>query len=657
MSRTSRTLSSAIAATAAALLAGPVAAAPAAVGDLSMDLGPASCLQLTGLEGCTTARAIPGPGPGAISTDGATMYVTSLDGLSVFDRAADGTLTQKAGAAGCHTHVVEQGCSLARGQDNATAVVLSPDGENAYATSSFDDGIVVYDRAPDGTLTQKAGAAGCITRTGADGCTDGRLLDIAVDVAITPDGEHVYALAQGDMSDGITIYDRAADGTLTPKAGAAGCVEQTGQEGCTNGRNLLNPSRLALSPDGTDLYVTGPGISVFDVAADGTLTQKAGAAGCVNTSGGDGCATGRGLSIVGGLAFSADGTRAYAPAQGSSAITVFDRAAGGAITQRPQAAACLVDETAPAITNCTPARAMLAVKAPSLTPDGAQLFAATQTSHGVVVLDIGADGNPVQRAGDRGCLTQGGAGGCGTGRALTSANKTRMSPDGRQLYVGATGLVILRRQTEPDPPAEQPAPPAPSAPGPTAPAPQVPVALCNRPLTLLDVLGSSRGRVRISGIARTTFAGRRVVLRDGTRRVGSALVRADGRFSTTVKAPDRRRRAKVRYVAVLPDGTRSQAFKLSRAFRIVSRRATKNGVRVVVQLSGRRRSPTVRVQRQTSCTERRDVRSGRIDRRGRVTFVLPRPTDPADPVAIYRVRARINRQLSFTLQVAVERAG
>ena len=52
----------------------------------------------------------------------------------------------------------------------------------------------------------------------------------------------------------------------------------------------------------------------------------------------------------------------------------------------------------------------------------------------------------------------------------------------------------------------------------------------------------------------------------------------------------------------------------------------------------------------------RNVATRRIDRKGRGTVVLPRPTDPADPVAIYRVRARVNNQLSFTLQVAVERA-
>lgn len=637
--------------------------ARAAAGDLTLPAGPAACLHPAALEGCGDSRGDDAVSPYAFSPDGRQLYGGSLDGLLVLDRSADGSVTPRAGADGCYVAVAVDGCTGVTGQDNATDVAVSPDGQHVYATSSFSDSIVIYDRAPDGSLSRKPANAGCIAEEASFGCADGRALDVAAAVEISADGEHVYVLSQG-TNDGIAVFDRAPDGTLTQKGGAAGCITQAGGDGCTNGRGLLNPNELVLRGD--DLYATGPGIASFDLAADGTVVQKAGTDACISNSGSDGCATGRGLSTVVGLAITPDGARAYAAGQGSSAITTFDRAGDGRLTQRPDATSCVVHDGAPAIAGCVTGRGLETVKSPALSPDGTQLYASTQGSDGVVVLDVAADGTPIQRPGARGCITQAPVADCGGGRGLGSANQTLVDPEGRKVHVGATALVTFDRQVGPDPvvpPAAEPTPgPVPAStpsatptPGPARPV--VPVALCNRSLTLLDVLPSGRRRVRVSGLARTTFAGRRVVIREGGRRVGTAVVARDGRFAVRVAAPSKARRAKVRYTATLPDGTRSQAFKLQRSFTILSRKETKSGIRLVVRLNGRDRSREVRVQRQTSCTQRRNVATRRIDAEGRVTFVLPRPTDPADPVAIYRVRARVGKQLSFTLQVAVERAG
>ena len=43
---------------------------------------------------------------------------------------------------------------------------VSPDGQSAYVASFDSDSVAVLDRAADGSLTQKPGTAGCISDTG-----------------------------------------------------------------------------------------------------------------------------------------------------------------------------------------------------------------------------------------------------------------------------------------------------------------------------------------------------------------------------------------------------------------------------------------------------------------------------------------------------------
>jgi hypothetical protein len=65
--------------------------------------------------------------------------------------------------------------------------------------------------AAPGDLTQKAGLVGCVSETGSGGdCTDGKALDGASAVAVSPDGTSVYAAAVG--SDALAVFDRAPDG-------------------------------------------------------------------------------------------------------------------------------------------------------------------------------------------------------------------------------------------------------------------------------------------------------------------------------------------------------------------------------------------------------------------------------------------------------------
>jgi DNA-binding beta-propeller fold protein YncE len=130
----------------------------------------------------------------------------------VFDRAANGTLTQKGGTAGCISSFGGQGCAAATALRQLSAVTVSPDGKSVYTASVENDAVGVLDRAADGSLTQKASPAGCISESGLGSqggapCTDGKILDAASSVVVSPDGKSVYVAAPG--WDAVSVFDRA----------------------------------------------------------------------------------------------------------------------------------------------------------------------------------------------------------------------------------------------------------------------------------------------------------------------------------------------------------------------------------------------------------------------------------------------------------------
>jgi hypothetical protein len=116
--------------------------------------------------------------------------------------------------------------------------------------------VAVLDRNPaTGALTQKPGTAGCISDTGGDGCKNGTGLANAFDVVPSRDGRSVYVASAA--SSALTVFDRdAATGALSQKPGTAGCISDTGSGGCRDGTALGSALGIALSPDGSSLYVS-----------------------------------------------------------------------------------------------------------------------------------------------------------------------------------------------------------------------------------------------------------------------------------------------------------------------------------------------------------------------------------------------------------------
>jgi DNA-binding beta-propeller fold protein YncE len=369
--------------------------------------------QLPGLAGCISDRetrgecqngkVISGPEGIAVSPDGENVYVAAenSDAIAILDRHSDqeGGLTQKqAGTAGCISEAGTNGqCLDGKGLKHPFGVAVSPDGENVYIASAESEGVAVFNRHSDqeGVLTQQqAGTAGCITETGSNGeCDNGKALEAAIDLAISPDGENVYVAAL--ESDAVAVLQRHADqgGALAQKqAGTAGCISETGTNGeCENGKALEGPAGLVVSPDGKGVYVAaaGSGVPILDRHPDqeGALTQQqAGTAGCISETGTNGeCQDGKALLAPHGIAISPDGSDVYVASFFSSAVSSFTREQEGNLTQKPGAAGC-ISETG---TNgqCDNGKALENVEGVAVSPDKTSVYATAFGSSAVSIFD------------------------------------------------------------------------------------------------------------------------------------------------------------------------------------------------------------------------------------------------------------------------------
>lgn len=361
--------------------------------------------------------------------------------------AAIGDLTQKRGKAGCVSKTGTGGrCAKAPTLDRVGNVVISPDGKSAYATSlvSGDGAVLVFDRDPNnGELRQKPGRTGCISTTGSRGaCRTGRGLFRATSLVVSADGDHVYVSGGGD----IAILDRSArDGSLRQKRGRAGCLSRTGSRGQCGRAPRLNDElySVVISPDGRDVYVAsrkGDSIIVFDRnRRRGTLQQKRGRAGCVSRTGSRGaCSPGRGLDRAFDLAVSPNGKTVYLVSQ-SNTLTVFDRRRDGRLDQKDGAGGCLVDVTAmPRIPGCTRVVGLDGPNAVAVSPDGGSVYSAAATGQtvGIFKRDL-ASGTLTQESGQAACVSYGGLYGCANGEAVGAASDVAVSPDGQSVYVAS----------------------------------------------------------------------------------------------------------------------------------------------------------------------------------------------------------------------------
>ncbi len=218
--------------------------------------------------------------------------------------------------------------------------------------------------------------------------------------------------------------------------------------GCKPVRALRGPApflgseAIAISPDGKNVYVASSrsdAITVFKRnKSTGELTQGRGSAGCVAAQGADGCASGIGLEGPNSVAVSPDGRNVYATSLNSNAIDVFIRnPSTGALTQSSAGtgAGCIANVPT---TGCATGRALDGPDVVVVSPNGRNVYVGAFKGSSIAVFTREPlTGALIQPSGTSGCISYAPLAECAPGVALAAPEGMAISPDGENVYVAA----------------------------------------------------------------------------------------------------------------------------------------------------------------------------------------------------------------------------
>ncbi len=425
------------------------ATALAVTGDLTQPAGTAGCISETGAGPCADGHGLNSANGVAVSPDGKSVYVASGNPANAVARLVrnptTGAISQPAGATGCISNTGAGTCADGHGLYGPTDVAVSPDGKSVYVASSLGDAVVRLVRnTTTGAITQPAGAAGCISNTGAGPCADGHGVDGANAVTVSPDGKSVY-VASNDSDAVARFWRNTTSGAIAQPAGTAGCISETGAGPCADGRGLDYSSSVAVSPDGKSVYVASyqsDGVArLVRNTTSGALTQPAGTAGCIGEPGfgAEPCADGHGLFGASGVVVSPDGKSVYVASSFSRAVARFNRnTTSGAITQPAGTAGC-VSETGEG--PCADGHAFVGATGVVVSPDGKSVYVGGDSDLFGAVARLNRNttsGAIAQPAGSAGCVSEpDGAEPCADVRGLEGARSVAVSVDGKSVYAAS----------------------------------------------------------------------------------------------------------------------------------------------------------------------------------------------------------------------------
>ncbi len=299
-----------------------------------------------------------------------------------------------------------------------SAIVLSPDGLHAYAASDSRNAVVHFQRNPaSGALSPVSSYT-----TATAGFQQAKLKGLQ-DIRISADGAFLYVAALRDNA--VTVLSRDV------ATGALGFVHSVAHGGTVSG--LEEVVRLALSPDGAQLYALGrKSNAIVTLSRDPATGQLA----FVRAQNKDAPGLLR-LIRPSGIVLSSDGAQVYVTARDGNAVIVLDRnaSAGDPDFGKLTVKASYVDGLA-GISGIRGAFGL------ALSPNGQQLYVAAGTDHSVVRFDRGTGGSLVQRQvwkhGDPGL------------HGLRGAHSVVVAPNGKEVFVtGAEddSLTVFDRAT------------------------------------------------------------------------------------------------------------------------------------------------------------------------------------------------------------------
>ena len=414
------------------------------------------------------------------------LVLLALGACLLFVAPASGqgapTFSQLAGTDGCLSALGWPGtgdppCPTAGGLGDPRALALSPDGRQLIVASGDananyrqylgSNALAVLNRsASNGALS----FASCVSDDGGDGrlgsdgaCADGDGLWGANAVAFTPDGRWVFAAAP--RSNALTWFARDPD---TGKLEQRGCLKNFAwsEERCATEPLLGQANGVAVSPDGTLVFVVAAASSSLTVfrldPSSGALTRLS----CISDTGSDGvCANGSGMRGANHVVATADGG-ALVLAHYIGAVTSFAVDSSGVVKQR----GCLASGGAsPGQCESTPSLSQ--ARSMAVSPDGRDLYVGSDSEHSgdaqtLTALRVDPSGalsangcferqapqpgddateeTPEDQS-DEGDEARASANGCTPTRALTP-EELAVSSDGRTLFsAGGNDLGMFRR--------------------------------------------------------------------------------------------------------------------------------------------------------------------------------------------------------------------
>jgi DNA-binding beta-propeller fold protein YncE len=321
--------------------------------------------------------------------------------------------------------------------EGARDVAVSPNGKFVYV-ADFEDSVLWFSRSgTDGSLAFQ----GCVASKGGNdiGCSELAANSLALprSLALSPDGSSLYVA--NETSDTVVRFSVGGDGALS----FASCVEDDDafDSGCTQVATSLDlPLRVVVSPDGGSVYATSGS------SENSTLNHFSASLapiGCYREDATNGCTKLAPLWVPYGMGVSPDGKFLYVTSVGRDAIGWFKRGSGGALSFED----CLDDgddtsEFTEACTEDTGADYNF-LNHITFNPSGSQAYVTDETGLGAIY-HFSRDGTTGALA-RQDCLADGGKGtapGCtllstSTGSALASVTDAVVSPDSANLYAVA----------------------------------------------------------------------------------------------------------------------------------------------------------------------------------------------------------------------------
>ena len=363
--------------------------------------------------------------------------------------APAGWLVQPKGEAGCIHAGGTNRCARARAVTSPEDVAISPDGRHVYVAAYGSNAVAVFARnRRTGELEQLSRRRGCVRHERGGSCASARALANPTAIALSADGKNVYVTSAG--SDALTVFARnPRTGALRQLPGASGCLSQRPGGGCLVGRGLNEPTSVAVSPDGRHVYVAGrrfpSGIAILERASDGSLTQPSGASGCISHRGGSGCAVARGISAPEEVAVTPDSRQVLVAGMRSNAVAVLSQGPAG-LSQAPDETGCIANRAGE---GCARGRALAGPVDLAVTANGRGVYVASSIGDAVATLRRDPSTGVLTQSQSRaGCISQKGGGGrCAVGRGLDEVWGVAVTRDGRNVYAVSAKVNMLSAMT------------------------------------------------------------------------------------------------------------------------------------------------------------------------------------------------------------------